>query len=82
MARNREKAQSMLYRFREIQLKEAGLPAPYEGRPRSTHGITNVRACERWRNDIVRELMSKITKIQDRIKILKGKTNDKTPTGI
>jgi pre-mRNA-splicing factor ISY1 len=64
MARNREKAQSMLYRFREIQLKEAGLPT-ISSRPKEAATVMNVRACEKHRANVLKELNSKISRIQD-----------------
>ena len=65
MARNQEKAQSMLHRFREAQMQEAGLSVPYEGRPRDPRVISTIGACERWRSQIVKEISSKIAQIQD-----------------
>lgn len=64
MARNREKAQSMLYRFREIQLKEAGLPT-VSSRPREATTVMSVRACEKHRANVIKELNSKISRIHD-----------------
>ena len=66
MARNREKAQSMLYRFREEQMKQAGIEVSSGPRPRNTAGVQSIKACERWRSQVIREMTSKIAKIQDR----------------
>lgn len=67
MARNSEKAQSMLYRFRETQAVEMGLGNRQKGdrRPRMASSVTNLRECERWRGDILRDIGRKVSKIQD-----------------
>ncbi|TYJ58582.1 hypothetical protein B9479_000792 [Cryptococcus floricola] len=67
MARNSEKAQSMLYRFREQQAIDMGLGTRQKGdrRPRMTSTCTNLREAERWRGDIMRDIGRKVSKIQD-----------------
>ncbi|RSH91092.1 NineTeen Complex (NTC) component [Saitozyma podzolica] len=67
MARNSEKAQSMLYRFRETQAIEMGLGNRVKGerRPRMASSVTSLRECERWRGDILKEISRKVSKIQD-----------------
>ncbi|CAG8727130.1 11286_t:CDS:2, partial [Ambispora leptoticha] len=65
MARNEEKAQSMLYRFREAQAAELGLLKPKERRPYLASDCTNVREAEKWRQQILREISRKVSKIQD-----------------
>jgi pre-mRNA-splicing factor ISY1 len=67
MARNSEKAQSMLYRFRESQAIEMGLGNRQKGdrRPRMASSVTSLRECERWRGDIMRDIGRKVSKIQD-----------------
>ncbi|GMK55806.1 hypothetical protein CspeluHIS016_0208620 [Cutaneotrichosporon spelunceum] len=67
MARNSEKAQSMLYRFREQQAVEMGLGDRRAGdrRPRVASSVSSLRECERWRGDIMREISRKVSKIQD-----------------
>ncbi|EJD43773.1 Isy1-like splicing factor [Auricularia subglabra TFB-10046 SS5] len=65
MARNEEKAQSMLYRFREAQAAELGLGTRADRRPRMASSCKNMRECERWRGDILREISRKVAKIQD-----------------
>ncbi|KAL7420783.1 NineTeen Complex (NTC) component [Cryptotrichosporon argae] len=67
MSRNSEKAQSMLYRFRETQAAELGLANRVKGerRPRMASSVTNLRECERWRGDILRDISRKVSKIQD-----------------
>jgi pre-mRNA-splicing factor ISY1 len=67
MARNSEKAQSMLYRFRETQAVEMGLGSRVRGerRPRMASAVSSLRECERWRGDILKEISRKVSKIQD-----------------
>ncbi|SPO21549.1 probable Pre-mRNA-splicing factor ISY1 [Ustilago trichophora] len=66
MARNQEKAQSMLYRFREAQATSLGLsPKPNARRPRLASSVTSLKECERWRADVIREISRKVSKIQD-----------------
>ncbi|KAG2118304.1 Isy1-like splicing factor [Suillus clintonianus] len=65
MARNEEKAQSMLYRFREAQAAELGLGTRADRRPKMASGCKSLRECERWRGEILRELSRKVSKIQD-----------------
>ncbi|BEI92973.1 uncharacterized protein CcaverHIS019_0506010 [Cutaneotrichosporon cavernicola] len=67
MARNSEKAQSMLYRFREQQAVDMGLGDRRAGerRPRVASSVSSLRECERWRGDIMREISRKVSKIQD-----------------
>ncbi|OBZ76167.1 Pre-mRNA-splicing factor ISY1 [Grifola frondosa] len=65
MARNEEKAQSMLYRFREAQAAELGLGTRSDRRPRMASACKSLRDCERWRGEILREISRKVSKIQD-----------------
>ncbi|KAG7096098.1 hypothetical protein E1B28_006774 [Marasmius oreades] len=65
MARNEEKAQSMLYRFREAQAAELGLGTRGDRRPRMASSCKSLRECERWRGEILREISRKVSKIQD-----------------
>ncbi|KAH9836186.1 pre-mRNA-splicing factor ISY1 [Rhodofomes roseus] len=65
MARNEEKAQSMLYRFREAQAAELGLGTRTDRRPRMASACKSLRECERWRGEILREISRKVSKIQD-----------------
>ncbi|POY76019.1 hypothetical protein BMF94_0742 [Rhodotorula taiwanensis] len=65
MARNEEKAQSMLYRFREAQAAELGLVQKTDRRPRLAAQCKDLRQCERWRGEILREISRKVSKIQD-----------------
>ncbi|KAI7864159.1 pre-mRNA-splicing factor ISY1 [Spinellus fusiger] len=65
MARNEEKAQSMLYRFREAQAAELGLIRKKERRPGMASTVTSVGECERWRREVLGEVSRKVSKIQD-----------------
>lgn len=65
MARNEEKAQSMLYRFREAKAMEMGLVSRQDRRPRMAAHCKDLRQCEKWRGEILREISRKVTKIQD-----------------
>jgi pre-mRNA-splicing factor ISY1 len=67
MARNSEKSQSMLYRFRESQAAEMGMGGRNKGdrRPRMASAVSSLRECERWRGDILRDVSRKVSKIQD-----------------
>ncbi|KAJ7741759.1 Isy1-like splicing factor [Mycena maculata] len=65
MARNAEKAQSMLYRFREAQAGELGLAVRSDRRPRMASACKSLRDCERWRGELLREISRKVAKIQD-----------------
>ncbi len=67
MARNQEKAQSMLYRFRAAQSAELGLSlrSGSERRPRLASSVSSLRECERWRGEVLREISRKVSKIQD-----------------
>lgn len=64
-ARNEEKAQSMLYRFREAQAAELGLGTRADRRPKMASACKSLRECERWRGEILREISRKVSKIQD-----------------
>jgi hypothetical protein len=64
-ARNEEKAQSMLYRFREAQAAELGLGTRSDRRPKMASACKSLRECERWRGEILREISRKVSKIQD-----------------
>ncbi|TPX45185.1 hypothetical protein SeLEV6574_g04028 [Synchytrium endobioticum] len=65
MARNQEKAQSMLYRFREAQAEESGLSKKQVRRPYLISDVNSLPECDRWRSDVIREVSKKVTKIQD-----------------
>lgn len=73
MARNKEKAQSMLHRFREAQAIELGLgsgatgrgPGAGDRRPRLASSVKTLKECEKWRSEVLREISRKVSKIQD-----------------
>ncbi|RVX67493.1 Pre-mRNA-splicing factor isy1 [Exophiala mesophila] len=66
MARNSEKAQSMLFRFRAAQAAESGLlPTAGLRRPKAPSTINTIPMCEKWRGQILKEVSRKVTKIQD-----------------
>ncbi|KAI8320235.1 Isy1-like splicing factor [Martensiomyces pterosporus] len=65
MARNQEKAQSMLYRFREAQSIEMGLTKPKERRPHLASQVETLDEAERWRRDVIREISRSVSKIHD-----------------
>lgn len=66
MARNSEKAQSMLFRFRAAQAQESGLlPSASQRRPKATSTVAQIPLAEKYRGQILRDVSRKITKIQD-----------------
>lgn len=66
MARNSEKAHSMLFRFRAAQAAEQGiLDISRTRRPKLITSITSIPTCEKWRGQVLKEISRKVTKIQD-----------------
>ncbi|KAG2181167.1 hypothetical protein INT43_008749 [Umbelopsis isabellina] len=65
MARNEEKAQSMLYRFREAQAAEMGLLRPQKKRPAVASEVRSLPESEKWRRQVLSEISRKVSKIQD-----------------
>jgi pre-mRNA-splicing factor ISY1 len=66
MARNSEKAQSMLFRFRAQQAADLGiLDTSKTRRPKAISQQEHVPTCERWRGQVLQEISRKTTKIQD-----------------
>jgi pre-mRNA-splicing factor ISY1 len=55
----------MLFRFREAQASELGLSGRTDRRPRVANACKDLRQCERWRGEILREIGRKVSKIQD-----------------
>ncbi|GAA5907362.1 hypothetical protein JCM8208_007164 [Rhodotorula glutinis] len=55
----------MLYRFREAQAAELGLVGRSDRRPRVASSCKDLRQCERWRGEILRDISRKVSKIQD-----------------
>jgi len=65
MARNEEKAQSMLNRWLVYKQELAGGPKVYKKRPALSADCDNVPDCERFRMQIVKEIGRKIMEIQN-----------------
>ncbi|KAF1991052.1 pre-mRNA splicing factor isy1 [Aulographum hederae CBS 113979] len=66
MARNSEKAQSMLFRFRESQAADLGiLDINRTKRPKLITSIDSIPTCEKWRGQVLKEISRKVSKIQD-----------------
>jgi pre-mRNA-splicing factor ISY1 len=78
MARNEEKAQSMLNRWLAYKKDEEGgkprrmkpkggasRPPPTSRRPALASSVDNVADCERWRMEILREIGRKVMEIQN-----------------
>ncbi|CBX97393.1 NineTeen Complex (NTC) component [Plenodomus lingam] len=66
MARNSEKAHSMLFRFRAAQAAEAGIiDISRTRRPKMITQVTSIPVCEKWRGQVLKEISRKVTKIQD-----------------
>jgi len=66
MARNSEKAQSMLFRFRAAQAAESGiLSTALQRRPKAPSTISSIPVCEKWRGQVLKEVSRKVTRIQD-----------------
>ncbi|KAJ2400283.1 NineTeen Complex (NTC) component [Coemansia sp. RSA 2559] len=65
MARNQEKAQSMLYRFREAQSLEMGLRKPKERRPHLASMVDTLDDAEKWRRDVIRDITRAVSKVHD-----------------
>ncbi|KAG6036928.1 NineTeen Complex (NTC) component [Claviceps citrina] len=66
MARNSEKAQSMLFRFREAQAADLGIiDAGRSRRPKLITEVTTVPACEKWRGQVLKEISRKVSRIHE-----------------
>ncbi|KAK3363447.1 Isy1-like splicing factor [Lasiosphaeria hispida] len=66
MARNSEKAQSMLFRFREAQAADLGIiDAGRTRRPRAITEQDSIPNCEKWRGQVLKEISRKVSRIQD-----------------
>lgn len=66
MARNSEKAQSMLFRFRAAQAAESGvISTALQRRPKAPSIIESIPVCEKWRGQVLKEVSRKVTRIQD-----------------
>jgi hypothetical protein len=65
-ARNSEKAQSMLFRFRASQAADLGiLDIGRTRRPKGITSIDSIPTCEKWRGQVLKEISRKVTRIQD-----------------
>ncbi|KAJ2992355.1 hypothetical protein HDV02_003101 [Globomyces sp. JEL0801] len=66
MANNqKEKQKSVVHRFREQEKLEDD---PFDGhskRPFTSHNVNSVKECEKWRAEIISEIVRKIEKIAD-----------------
>ncbi|TLD22124.1 hypothetical protein PspLS_07932 [Pyricularia sp. CBS 133598] len=66
MARNSEKAQSMLFRFREAQAADLGIiDAGRTRRPRAITEQDSIPACEKWRGQVLKDISRKVSRIQE-----------------
>ena len=66
MARNAEKSQSMLFRFRAAQAAESGLLSISGARrPNAPSTVSSIPLAEKWRGQILKEISRKVLKIQD-----------------
>ncbi|QPG98604.1 NineTeen Complex (NTC) component [Epichloe festucae Fl1] len=66
MARNSEKAQSMLFRFREAQAADLGIiDAGRSRRPKLITEVESVAVCEKWRGQVLRDISRKVSRIHE-----------------
>jgi len=66
MARNSEKAQSMLFRFRAAQAADLGiLDIGRTRRPKAITAVNSIPTCEKWRGQVLKEISRKVSRIQD-----------------
>ncbi|KAL1957704.1 hypothetical protein VTO42DRAFT_5547 [Malbranchea cinnamomea] len=66
MARNSEKAQSMLFRFRAAQAADLGIfDIGRTRRPKAITSVTSIPICEKWRGQVLKEISRKVSRIQD-----------------
>ncbi|KAK7408508.1 NineTeen Complex (NTC) component [Neonectria punicea] len=66
MARNSEKAQSMLFRFREAQAADLGIiDAGRTRRPKLITEVETIPVCEKWRGQVLKEISRKMSRIQE-----------------
>ncbi|KAF9079416.1 NineTeen Complex (NTC) component [Mortierella sp. AD031] len=65
MARNEEKAQSMLYRFREAKNAELGGSKVQQRRPFRISEVNSLVEAEKWRRNVIGDISRKMSKIQD-----------------
>ncbi|KAJ6781726.1 hypothetical protein PWT90_05223 [Aphanocladium album] len=66
MARNSEKAQSMLFRFREAQAADLGIiDTGRARRPRVITEVESIQVCEKWRGQVLKEISRKVSRIHE-----------------
>ncbi|KAG6147977.1 NineTeen Complex (NTC) component [Claviceps purpurea] len=66
MARNSEKAQSMLFRFREAQAADLGIiDVGRSRRPKVITEVESVPVCEKWRGQVLKEISRKVSRIHE-----------------
>lgn len=66
MARNAEKAQSMLFRFRAQQASDLGIiDINKSRRPKAISQQEHIPTCERWRGQVLKEISRKVSRIQE-----------------
>jgi pre-mRNA-splicing factor ISY1 len=63
MARNEEKAMAMLNRW--VKMKRSLNQKQRERRPETPYEVTTLTECDKWRSSIVRELIKKVSDIQN-----------------
>lgn len=63
MAKNEEKAHALLNRY--VSLKKEMKSRSKEKRPLYSWEVSNLQECDRWRNQIIKDLTKKITAIQN-----------------
>lgn len=65
-ARNSEKSQSMLFRFRAQEAASLGIiDAGRTRRPRNILEVETIPACEKWRGQVLKEISRKVSRIQE-----------------
>jgi len=65
MARSSEKAMTALARWRQAKLAEEGVAPKDARRPYLSSQCSDVKECEKWRLQIIREISRKVTQIQN-----------------
>jgi len=65
MARNSEKAMTALARWRRAKMEEEGTDKKNQRRPYLASECDNLQDCERWRQQIIRDISKSVTAIQN-----------------
>jgi len=63
MARNQEKAQAMLNRL--VQMRRDEFRKPVEQRPHLASECHDLHDCDKWRQEIIKEISKEVTLIQN-----------------